>query len=200
VQWLRRQTRRAVFSLRRSVWDAADTVGGHVVFRGLSALAGVILIFLLASDGLAPALYGIAAAGIVFGLFVLLKFFQALAHPDKHRHWGYLDYGDSGSDGTFRLQLQSRKTLQLGPITQRPLICRVRAPDKSLWESKGAPPGHGPALRMYPRDFENRNGEQVPLLRAGAYEVTWLEPRGPFLRPLLRYEHRVTEGQISDAT
>jgi hypothetical protein len=197
---LRPRIRRTIFALCRSFWDALDAVGDHALFAALSAVTVVVLILVFASRGdLLPALYSLAAVWVVFLVFVAFKFAQAFAHPDRQRDWDWLDY--SGFEDVMRLELRSLAPLRPGP---RPdlmttLLCRVVAPDKTLWESSRFSqdvnwPG-SPTLRFYPHDFKCPKCGQPPLqILVGEYEITWLRPwRGPVRRPLLRYTQRVSE-------
>jgi hypothetical protein len=190
---LRMLFRRTICAFHRSFWDAADVVGDHALFAALSAVSlGVLaLVFVSRGDALS-ALWGLGAVWLVFLIFVLLKFGEAWRHPDRHRHWEWLDYGMPPD--LWRVDIQS-----LGPLRPRsrhypvkPLLCRVVAPDGSRWESSDF--SHtfaaGDAyMRWYPQDFRSpKSGQPPPGIFAGEYEVTWLEPKwGLLKRPLLRY-------------
>jgi hypothetical protein len=194
---LRTSIRRASFALGRSPWDAFDAVGAHAFFAALAAVTLFVLTLVFVGRGNAEStLLGLAAVFLAFLVFVIFKFVQAWAHPDRHRSWERLDF--SGFEGLMRLELRSLAPLRPGSSRRdlKPLLCRVVAPDKSLWKS------WRPALlaveswrqwvRFYPQDFTCPKCGQAPRqIPPGEYEITWLKPWcGPIKRPLLRYTQR----------
>jgi hypothetical protein len=195
-----RPLRRPIFALYRAFWDAIDAVGDHMLFAALSVvtLAVLTLVFVSRGDGLS-ALWGLAAVWGVFLAFVFFKFVQALAHPDRHRDWEWLDYGIQKD--SWRLEIKSFAPLRPRPLREniKPLRCRVIAPDGTLWKSSRPSGGglwaSGPYGRSYPEDFTcPKCGQPPPQILSGEYEITWLEPwRGPIRRPLLRYRQRTPE-------
>jgi len=88
------------------------------------------------------ALYGLAAVWVVFLVFVVSKFVQAFAHLDQHRDWEWLDYRGMHP---MRLELRSLKPLKPVPLgrDQKPLLCRVVAPDRSLFRPHEMAGGSG---------------------------------------------------------
>jgi hypothetical protein len=200
--------RRTIFALSRGFWDALDAVGDHALFAALSGVTVVALILVFATRGeLLPALYSLAAVWLVFLVFVAFKFVQAWAHPDQHPDWEWVDYGVPPD--LWRLDLLSFAPLRVRSLRRRnmtPLLCRVRTPDNSIYESFGPTPGRvtGDAcLRWYPQDFKCPKCGQSPpqQIPAGEYEVTWLKPwRGPVRRPLLRYTQQAPEREQAPAS
>ena len=85
----------AIFAFHRSFWDARDAVGGHTLFAAQVAVTVFVLtvVFVGGRDDLLVAFYGIAAVWVTFLIVVVFKFVQALAHPDRHRDWDWVDYG-----------------------------------------------------------------------------------------------------------
>ena len=143
----------------------------------------------------------------VFLLFVVFKFLWALAHPDLHRDWEWVDYGIQ--ENLRKLELTSFAPLRPRSSRERvkPLLCRVIAPDGSLWTSSRPSGGgmwaSGPNTRSYPEDFKSpKTGQPPPRIPAGEYEITWLKPFwGPIGRPLVRYTQRMPEhGQETDSS
>jgi hypothetical protein len=190
--------RRTAFALSRAVWDALDLVGDHVRFAALSVVAALTLVFVTRGDGLSV-LLGLAGVLLAFLFVVAFMFVQAFAHPDRHSDWEWQDYGVP--EDLWRLELRSLAPLRPQASRRRdvkPLLCRVLAPDKSLWESfvpTVTPWTTGDSrLRFYPQDFKcPKCGQPPPQILPGEYEITWSEPWwGPIRRPLLRYTQQTS--------
>jgi hypothetical protein len=192
---------RPTFALQRSPWDAFDTVGEHTFFAALVAALGIVLTLFFAARGeLQPALYVLAAVGLAFLVIVAFEFAKAFANPGKHRDWEWVDYTGYQED-LMRLELRSLTPLRPRRWQQglpRPLLCRVIAPDGSVWDSFQPSPATperpwagSSTLRFYPSDFRCPTcRQQPPAIQEGEYLVTWWELRRVFRRPLLRHSVR----------
>jgi hypothetical protein len=146
-------------------------------------------------------LYPLAFIGGLALLAFILAFARAFAHPDQHRDWQWENYGIRANEMQVALALRPFQ-----PQPSKPLLCRVIAPDGTLWESSAAADPVNLSLRrtwrMYPEDFKCPKCGQPPSeTLADAYEVIWLEPRwGPLRRPLVRYMQHAPEREQAPET
>jgi 4-amino-4-deoxy-L-arabinose transferase-like glycosyltransferase len=168
-----------MFVTRRSTWDAGIAVGDHSLFTAVLALFVAALTAVLASRG--DALLALVPLGAVVLMFLAVVAFYlvgATSHPDRHREWERLDYGGM-SGGLMKLEIR-----QLGPLRMRsyrdpekPLLCRVVAPNGSSWVSERPVEGQWAAagresMRLYPSDFSCSScGQQPPSRNAGSTKL-----------------------------
>ena len=191
--------RSAVFTFRRSLWDAIDETGADVrVAASAIVVAGVVIAVSRFEWGtLLPGLLCLPASFVVVWLW---KMWRAIREPGRNGHWTYSNY-EADANG-FLLGLR-----YLGPaapgVSSKRFVCKVAGPkpERTSWLSTTTNLG---SVR-FPDNFADA---QHP--NPGVYIAEWFEERPrrgrrgeTWLRPLLRYPvtvaKTVTKSQEADA-